>query len=190
MKFLPIRKSAEDRPKDLYIIGPTGAKDEYSSIFDELNTDALPLTSMIFPERKVGQPPLFFVLTNMFRGVGEEEARLARLALARAMTYYNLPPTKFANEFNDFEKSLRALPADGAIKGLDLLETITRNTAQNPKEENSLAQIYLASGKEKSTTTHEVLQTQSAHISSFIAIKLINQGVSCANMLLSGHFRS
>ena len=27
------------------------------------------------------------------------------------MTYYNLPPTKFANEFNDFEKSLRALPA-------------------------------------------------------------------------------
>ena len=25
--------------------------------------------------------------------------------------------------------------ADGAIKGLDLLETITRNTAQNPKEE-------------------------------------------------------
>lgn len=51
------------------------------------------------------------------------------------MTYYNLPPTKFANEFNDFEKSLRALPADGAIKGLDLLETITRNTAQNPKEE-------------------------------------------------------
>jgi len=51
------------------------------------------------------------------------------------MTYYNLPPTRFANEYNDFEKSLRALPADGAIKGLDLLETITRNTAQNPKEE-------------------------------------------------------
>lgn len=51
------------------------------------------------------------------------------------MSYYNLPPTKFANEYNDFEKSLRALPADGAIKGLDLLETITRNTAQNPKEE-------------------------------------------------------
>ena len=27
------------------------------------------------------------------------------------MTYYNLPPTRFANEYNDFEKSLRALPA-------------------------------------------------------------------------------
>jgi len=26
------------------------------------------------------------------------------------MTYYNLPPTRFANEYNDFEKSLRALP--------------------------------------------------------------------------------
>lgn len=25
--------------------------------------------------------------------------------------------------------------ADGAVKGLDLLETITRNTAQNPKED-------------------------------------------------------
>mmetsp|Transcript_11598 Transcript_11598/g.14128 ORF Transcript_11598/g.14128 Transcript_11598/m.14128 type:complete len:93 (+) Transcript_11598:72-350(+) len=51
------------------------------------------------------------------------------------MSYYNLPPTKFANEHNEFERSLRALPADGAVKGLDLLETITRNTAQNPKEE-------------------------------------------------------
>lgn len=51
------------------------------------------------------------------------------------MSYYGLPPTKFANEFNEFEKLLRALPLDGAIKALDLLETITRNTAQNPQEE-------------------------------------------------------
>ncbi|CAE7678780.1 unnamed protein product, partial [Symbiodinium pilosum] len=49
--------------------------------------------------------------------------------------YYNLPPTKFANEYNEFEKLLRALPVDGAIKALDMLETITRNTAQNPQEE-------------------------------------------------------
>ncbi|CAE7319456.1 unnamed protein product [Symbiodinium sp. KB8] len=51
------------------------------------------------------------------------------------MSYYGLPPTKFANEYNEFEKLLRALPLDGAIKALDLLETITRNTAQNPQEE-------------------------------------------------------
>ncbi|OLQ12651.1 hypothetical protein AK812_SmicGene3455 [Symbiodinium microadriaticum] len=71
------------------------------------------------------------------------------------MSYYGLPPTKFANEYNEFEKLLRvpplvekgascqcqcysrreALPLDGAIKALDLLETITRNTAQNPQDE-------------------------------------------------------
>eukprot|EP00439_Symbiodinium_sp_Y106_P080535 s39_g19.t1 len=51
------------------------------------------------------------------------------------MSYYGLPPTKFANEYNEFEKLLRALPLDGAIKALDLLETITRNTAQSPQEE-------------------------------------------------------
>ncbi len=31
--------------------------------------------------------------------------------------------------------STHFVKADGAIKGLDLLETITRNTAQNPKED-------------------------------------------------------
>lgn len=56
-----------------FVLTQRDGHQEYSSIFDELNTDALPLTSMIFPERKVGQPPLFFVLTNMFRGVGEED---------------------------------------------------------------------------------------------------------------------
>lgn len=33
--------------------------------------------------------------------------------------------------------STHFVKADGAIKGLDLLETITRNTAQNPKEDRS-----------------------------------------------------
>ncbi|CAE7319474.1 unnamed protein product [Symbiodinium sp. KB8] len=48
-------------------------RNECSDIFHELSTDALPLTAMIFPDRKVGQPPLYFVLTHLFRGVGAED---------------------------------------------------------------------------------------------------------------------
>ena len=37
--------------------------------------------------------------------------------------------------FHSHDVMREALPLDGAIKALDLLETITRNTAQNPQEE-------------------------------------------------------
>ncbi|OLP75000.1 hypothetical protein AK812_SmicGene45289, partial [Symbiodinium microadriaticum] len=97
---------------------------------------------------------LYFVLTHLFHGVGAKLGIPSDAVLpggfasgtlvqggpacsfaAPAMSYYGLPPTKFANEYNEFEKLLRALPLDGAIKALDLLETITRNTAQNPQDE-------------------------------------------------------
>lgn len=40
-----------------------------------------------------------------------------------------------ASELNDLERALRALPVDQSMAALDLMETLTRNTAQNPKEE-------------------------------------------------------
>eukprot|EP00931_Biecheleriopsis_adriatica_P026274 TRINITY_DN16000_c0_g1_i1.p1 TRINITY_DN16000_c0_g1~~TRINITY_DN16000_c0_g1_i1.p1 ORF type:complete len:351 (+),score=90.14 TRINITY_DN16000_c0_g1_i1:63-1055(+) len=51
------------------------------------------------------------------------------------MGYYNLPPSKLPTELNALEKLLRALDLEGATEALDLLETISRNTAQNPSEE-------------------------------------------------------
>lgn len=51
------------------------------------------------------------------------------------MGYYNLPPTSYAQELNDFEKLLRNLPVECAIPALDLLETLSRNVIQNPGEE-------------------------------------------------------
>eukprot|EP00930_Biecheleria_cincta_P017575 TRINITY_DN13929_c0_g1_i1.p1 TRINITY_DN13929_c0_g1~~TRINITY_DN13929_c0_g1_i1.p1 ORF type:complete len:267 (+),score=43.67 TRINITY_DN13929_c0_g1_i1:43-843(+) len=56
-----------------YILTRRDASQECSSIFDELSTDALPLTATIFPERKVGKPPVYFSMTHMFRGVGTED---------------------------------------------------------------------------------------------------------------------
>merc|ERR1719327_354003 len=50
------------------------------------------------------------------------------------MGYYNLPPTQYAAELNDFEKMLRTLPLDGADVALELLEKFTRNVLQNPAE--------------------------------------------------------
>ena len=38
-------------------------------------------------------------------------------------------------ELNDLEKLLRALPVNASIEALDLMETLTRKTAQDPKEE-------------------------------------------------------
>ncbi|CAJ1442654.1 unnamed protein product [Effrenium voratum] len=57
-----------------FVLTRRDASQECSAIFDELDTDALPLTVMIFPECE-GELPLHFVLTNMFRGVGAEEQR-------------------------------------------------------------------------------------------------------------------
>ena len=45
------RKSRQEHQPERFFY-PDLSRKEYSSIFDELNTDALPLTSMIFPERK------------------------------------------------------------------------------------------------------------------------------------------
>ncbi|CAK9115339.1 unnamed protein product [Durusdinium trenchii] len=56
-----------------FLLTKRDASQECSSIFDELNTSALPLTALIFPDRKIGQAPLFFVVTNMFRGCGRED---------------------------------------------------------------------------------------------------------------------
>ncbi|CAJ1348939.1 unnamed protein product [Effrenium voratum] len=55
-----------------FVLTRRDASQECSAIFDELDTDALPLTVMIFPECE-GELPLHFVLTNMFRGVGAED---------------------------------------------------------------------------------------------------------------------
>lgn len=48
------------------------------------------------------------------------------------MGYHNLPPAAYAAELNALEKLLRALPINGAIEALDLLETLTCNVIQNP----------------------------------------------------------
>jgi hypothetical protein len=50
-------------------------------------------------------------------------------------SYYNLPPAKYASDYNDFEKALRALPLESAKEALDLLEKLTRNVIQNETEE-------------------------------------------------------
>lgn len=51
------------------------------------------------------------------------------------MGYYNLPAQKSPTELNQLERLLRNLNVADAKEALDLLETLTRNTAQNPSEE-------------------------------------------------------
>lgn len=51
------------------------------------------------------------------------------------MSYYNLPPTKYATEQSPLEKALRSLPMHGAIEALSLLEKITRNVVHSPCED-------------------------------------------------------
>lgn len=50
-------------------------------------------------------------------------------------SYYNLPPAKYASDYNSFEKALRALPLESAKDALDLLEKLTRNVVQNDTDE-------------------------------------------------------
>jgi len=52
------------------------------------------------------------------------------------MTYYGLAPAKYADEPKyGFDRYMRDLPPEKARKTLDLLETIFKNIAQNPKEQ-------------------------------------------------------
>jgi hypothetical protein len=50
-------------------------------------------------------------------------------------SYYNLPPAKYASDYNELEKALRAIPSETAKDALDLLEKLTRNVIQNETEE-------------------------------------------------------
>ncbi|CAE8634448.1 unnamed protein product, partial [Polarella glacialis] len=56
-----------------YVLTRPAGTQECSGIYDELNTEALPLTTMVFPELRSGRPPVHFTVTNMFRGMGAEE---------------------------------------------------------------------------------------------------------------------
>jgi len=51
------------------------------------------------------------------------------------MGYYNLPAAKYSEgPLGAFDKALRNLPPPQCMQTLDLIETTTRNVAQNPKD--------------------------------------------------------
>eukprot|EP00933_Yihiella_yeosuensis_P017407 TRINITY_DN14545_c0_g2_i1.p1 TRINITY_DN14545_c0_g2~~TRINITY_DN14545_c0_g2_i1.p1 ORF type:complete len:327 (-),score=51.19 TRINITY_DN14545_c0_g2_i1:174-1109(-) len=55
-----------------YILTRRDGSQEYSSIFDELCTDAIPLTATLFP-RNGAKPTMYFELTSMWKGDGEDD---------------------------------------------------------------------------------------------------------------------